>query len=184
MLSLSCITGTAPLWFYFIHCNFTVKLYDCKGNFIYSLIKVFLWSAVSSFGFPLQWKCRCTGVCPGKVVCGSMWWWVTGSWEEGSCCCLQVLVRVQSSHSGSWRCTVIWQEAMGPGLKKANNAHILGKWKGRTNWHHEHLFDWRYSLSNVQNSCLMKLTQHQALDWTRYLNMFLWVCIILWFLSS
>lgn len=101
-------------------------------------------------------------MCPEKVVYGSMWWWVMGSWEEGSCCCLQVLVRVQNSHSSSWRCMVMWQEAMGPGLKKANNAHILGKWKDSTNWHHEHLCDWRYSLSSVQSSCLMKLTQHWA----------------------
>lgn len=53
---------------YFVHSNITVKLYDCEDYFIYSLVKTFLWSALSSFGFSLQWRRRCTGLSPGKVV--------------------------------------------------------------------------------------------------------------------
>ena len=46
--------GTALSCFYFVLGSVTVKLCSSEGNFVSSLIKDFLWSSLSSFGFPLQ----------------------------------------------------------------------------------------------------------------------------------
>lgn len=144
-----------------------MKVYDSEGNFISFLVKKFLWSAVSSFGFPLQRRCRCTGVCPVKVVCGSMWWWVRRSSENKACFVWGrwrggILLLSSGTGGGSERpeqfLEVHGDRTRGNGTKLQQGKFCLDtrKMKGKNQLtSYEHLCGWRYSLGNVLSSCLL-----------------------------
>lgn len=149
---------------------------------------------MSRFGFPLQ-RCKCTGVCPVEVVCGSMWWWVRRSWEKKACLVWgrwrgKILLLSSGTGEGSEKpeqfLDVHGDRTRGNGTKLQQGKFCLdaGKWKGRTNRHYMSIsvagdIPWATCWAAV-----FKLTLCWAGNWTSYLNRLLWICIILWFLFN